>query len=61
LFSEEGLGLESKKKTPKGAPSTNEAALKLLGLPKQQSGAILAFDKVCKVWHNSPILVPKLR
>jgi DNA polymerase I-like protein with 3'-5' exonuclease and polymerase domains len=30
-------------------------------LPKQQSGAILAFDKVCKVWHNSPILVPKIR
>jgi DNA polymerase-1 len=26
LFSEEGLGLESKKKTPKGAPSTNEEA-----------------------------------
>jgi hypothetical protein len=30
-------------------------------LPKQQSGVILAFDKACKVWHNSPILVPKLR
>ena len=29
LFSEEGLGLEPKKKTPKGQPSTNEEALKL--------------------------------
>uniref|UniRef100_UPI0034DFC7CE DNA polymerase I n=1 Tax=Candidatus Thiodubiliella endoseptemdiera TaxID=2738886 RepID=UPI0034DFC7CE len=33
LFSEEGLGLEPKKKTPKGAPSTNEEALKLLDHP----------------------------
>ncbi|CAC9521151.1 DNA polymerase I (EC 2.7.7.7) [uncultured Gammaproteobacteria bacterium] len=33
LFSEEGLGLKSKKKTPKGAPSTNEEALKLLDHP----------------------------
>ncbi len=33
LFSEEGLGLEVKKKTPKGAPSTNEEALKLLDHP----------------------------
>jgi DNA polymerase-1 len=33
LFSEEGLGLEAKKKTPKGAPSTNEEALKLLDHP----------------------------
>jgi hypothetical protein len=30
-------------------------------LPKQQSGVILSFDTVCKVWHNSPILAPKLR
>ncbi len=33
LFSAEGLGLEPKKKTPKGAPSTNEEALKLLDHP----------------------------
>lgn len=33
LFSGEGLGLEPKKKTPKGAPSTNEEALKLLDHP----------------------------
>jgi len=33
LFSEEGLGLEAKKKTPKGVPSTNEEALKLLDHP----------------------------
>lgn len=33
LFSEEGFGLEPKKKTPKGAPSTNEEALKLLDHP----------------------------
>ena len=33
LFAEEGLGLEPKKKTPKGAPSTNEEALKLLDHP----------------------------
>ena len=33
LFSEEGLGLEPKKKTPKGQPSTNEEALKLLDHP----------------------------
>ena len=33
LFSEEGLGLEPKKKTPKGQPSTNEEALKLLNHP----------------------------
>ncbi|SFV89320.1 DNA polymerase I [hydrothermal vent metagenome] len=33
LFSDEGLGLEAKKKTPKGAPSTNEEALKLLDHP----------------------------
>ncbi|SMN11959.1 DNA polymerase I [uncultured Candidatus Thioglobus sp.] len=33
LFSEEGLGLEAKKKTPKGAPSTNEEALKMLDHP----------------------------
>ena len=33
LFSDEGLGLEAKKKTPKGAPSTNEEALKLLNHP----------------------------
>lgn len=33
LFSEEGLRLEAKKKTPKGAPSTNEEALKLLNHP----------------------------
>ncbi len=33
LFSEEGLNLEPKKKTPKGAPSTNEEALKLLDHP----------------------------
>ncbi|MGY8895131.1 MAG: DNA polymerase I [Gammaproteobacteria bacterium] len=33
LFSEDGLGLEPKKKTPKGAPSTNEEALKLLDHP----------------------------
>lgn len=33
LFSEEGLGLSPKKKTPKGAPSTNEEALKLLDHP----------------------------
>jgi DNA polymerase-1 len=33
LFSEDGLGLEAKKKTPKGAPSTNEEALKLLDHP----------------------------
>ncbi len=33
LFSEEGLGLEPKKNTPKGAPSTNEEALKLLDHP----------------------------
>ena len=33
LFSEEGLGLVPKKKTPKGQPSTNEEALKLLDHP----------------------------
>jgi DNA polymerase-1 len=33
LFSEEGLGLEPKKKTAKGQPSTNEAALKQLEHP----------------------------
>jgi DNA polymerase-1 len=33
LFSEEGLGLEPKKKTAKGQPSTNEEALKLLDHP----------------------------
>ena len=33
LFSEEGLGLDPKKKTPKGQPSTNEEALKLLDHP----------------------------
>ncbi|WXU00148.1 MAG: DNA polymerase I [Catillopecten margaritatus gill symbiont] len=33
LFSEEGLNLEAKKKTPKGVPSTNEEALKLLDHP----------------------------
>ncbi|BAS67135.1 DNA polymerase I [Bathymodiolus septemdierum thioautotrophic gill symbiont] len=33
LFSEEGLGLEAKKKTPKGVPSTNEEALRLLDHP----------------------------
>ena len=33
LFSEEGLGLEPKKKTPKGQPSTNEEALKSLDHP----------------------------
>ncbi len=33
LFSEEGLGLEAKKKTPKGVASTNEEALKLLDHP----------------------------
>jgi DNA polymerase-1 len=33
LFEPEGLGLEAKKKTPKGAPSTNEEALKLLDHP----------------------------
>ncbi|SMM98718.1 DNA polymerase I [uncultured Candidatus Thioglobus sp.] len=33
LFSAEGLGLEAKKKTPKGAPSTNEEALKMLDHP----------------------------
>ncbi|KAA0446604.1 MAG: DNA polymerase I, partial [Candidatus Thioglobus sp.] len=33
LFSEEGLGLEPKKKTPKGVPSTNEESLKLLAHP----------------------------
>lgn len=33
LFTEQGLGLEPKKKTPKGAPSTNEEALKLLDHP----------------------------
>lgn len=33
LFSEAGLGLEPKKKTPKGAPSTNEEALNLLDHP----------------------------
>lgn len=33
LFSKEGLELEPKKKTPKGAPSTNEEALKLLDHP----------------------------
>jgi len=33
LFSEDGLGLEAKKKTPKGAPSTNEEALRLLDHP----------------------------
>jgi len=33
LFSEEGLGLEPKKKTPKGQPSTNEEALKMLDHP----------------------------
>jgi DNA polymerase-1 len=33
LFSEEGLGLEPKKKTAKGQPSTNEEALKLLEHP----------------------------
>ncbi len=33
LFSESGLGLVAKKKTPKGAPSTNEEALALLDHP----------------------------
>jgi len=33
LFSEEGLGLRAIKKTPKGQPSTNEEALKLLDHP----------------------------
>lgn len=33
LFEPEGLGLEAKKKTPKGMPSTNEEALKLLDHP----------------------------
>ena len=33
LFSEEGLGLEPKKKTAKGQPSTNEEALKQLDHP----------------------------
>ncbi len=33
LFSSDGLGLEPQKKTPKGAPSTNEEALKLLDHP----------------------------
>ena len=33
LFGEDGLKLEPKKKTPKGAPSTNEEALKLLDHP----------------------------
>ncbi len=33
LFSKEGLGLEPKKKTAKGQPSTNEEALKLLEHP----------------------------
>jgi DNA polymerase-1 len=33
LFSEEGLGLEPKKKTAKGQPSTNEEALKQLEHP----------------------------
>ena len=33
LFSEEGFGLEPKKKTAKGQPSTNEEALKLLDHP----------------------------
>jgi DNA polymerase-1 len=33
LFTEEGLGLEAKKKTPKGVPSTNEESLKLLDHP----------------------------
>ncbi|MBE8190127.1 MAG: DNA polymerase I [Candidatus Thioglobus sp.] len=33
LFEPEGLGLEASKKTPKGAPSTNEEALKLLDHP----------------------------
>ena len=32
LFSEEGFGLEPKKKTAKGQPSTNEEALKLLAV-----------------------------
>ena len=33
LFTQQGMGLEAKKKTPKGAPSTNEEALKLLDHP----------------------------
>jgi DNA polymerase-1 len=44
-FSEEGLGLESKKKTPKGAPSTNEEALKLLDHPLVDS--VLGYRMLC--------------
>ena len=57
LFSEEGLGLESKKKTPKGAPSTNEEALKLLDHPLVDS--ILGYRMLTKLNSTYLEVLPK--
>ncbi len=57
LFSEEGLGLEPKKKTPKGAPSTNEEALKALDHPLVD--LILAYRSLTKLNSTYLEALPK--
>ncbi len=57
LFSEEGLGLEPKKKTPKGAPSTNEEALKLLDHPLVD--LILSYRTLTKLNSTYLEVLPK--
>jgi DNA polymerase-1 len=57
FFSEEGLGLEAKKKTPKGAPSTNEEALKLLDHPLVD--LILNYRTLTKLNSTYLVALPK--
>ncbi|MDA9030913.1 DNA polymerase I, partial [Candidatus Pseudothioglobus singularis] len=57
LFSEEGFGLEPKKKTAKGQPSTNEEALKLLDHPLVE--LILSYRTLTKLNSTYLEALPK--
>jgi DNA polymerase-1 len=57
LFGEDGLKLEPKKKTPKGAPSTNEEALKLLEHPLAET--ILNYRTLTKLNSTYLEALPK--
>lgn len=57
LFSDEGLALAPRKKTPKGAPSTNEEALKLLEHPLVD--CILSYRTLAKLNSTYLEALPK--
>ena len=57
LFSEQGMGLEAKKQTPKGQPSTNEEALKALDHPLVD--LILSYRTLAKLDSTYLSVLPK--